>query len=70
MEPLPEAVAATALHDTELQKMLVLILSKRPLNMTRLAAAVQASPLLGPLLSEPLVTETYSDAAVYWPGSL
>ena len=70
MEPLPEAVAATALHDTELQKMLVLILSRSTLNMTRLTASLQASWVLGPLLSEPLVTETYSDAAIYWPGSL
>ena len=38
--------------------------------MTKLAASVQASQTLGPLLSEPLVTETYSDAAIYWPGTL
>ena len=68
--PLPEAVAATALHDTELQKMLVLVLAKTPLNMSRLAASVQSSQQLGPLLSEPLVTETYADAAIYWPGAL
>lgn len=68
--PLPDAVAATALHDTELQKMLVLVLAKTPLNMSRLAASVQSSQQLGPLLSEPLVTETYADAAIYWPGAL
>ena len=41
-------VAATALHDTELQKMLVLVLARAPLNMSRLAAGVQASQPLGP----------------------
>ena len=38
--------------------------------MSRLAASVQSSQQLGPLLSEPLVTETYADAAIYWPGAL
>jgi hypothetical protein len=68
--PLQDAVAATALHDAELQKMLVLVLARAPLNMSALAESVQQSATLAPLLSEPLVTEVYSDAAIYWPGSL
>lgn len=70
LAPLPAAVAATSLHDTELQKLLVLILASAPLNLTSLANAVQQSKALAPLLSEPLVTEVFTDAAIYWPGSL
>ena len=65
----PSAVAATALHDSELQKLLWLVLANAPLNLTRLADTAQQHAALAPLLSEPLVAEVYTDAAIYWPGS-
>jgi len=67
---LPGAVAATALHDDELQKLLWLVLSRTPFNLTRLAEVAQQNQVLAPLLSEPLVTEVFTDASIYWPGSL
>ena len=66
----PSAVAATALHDAELQKLLWLMLAHAPLNLTRIADTAQQHAALAPLLSEPLVAEVYTDAAIYWPGSL
>ena len=74
LRSIPGIVAASSLHDVALSKLMMLMVWRSVDDLRRgerlLSSVLNMSAALQPVLREPLLTEHWPDAALFWPAQM